>query len=61
MAFVKLLLERDDVAANSKDIWDNTPLMRTAKRGNEAVVKLLLERDDVAANCRDLEGRTPLD
>jgi len=38
---VKLLLERDDVAADSKDNDGRTPLSSAAAEGHEAVVKLL--------------------
>jgi ankyrin repeat protein len=38
---VKLLVERDDVAADSKDNDGQTPLSRAAWGGHEAVVKLL--------------------
>ena len=40
-AVVKLLVERDDVAANSKDKDGRTPLWWAAAGGHEAVVKLL--------------------
>ncbi len=59
-AMVKLLLSRDDVAADSRDEGDRTPLFCAAKGGHEAIVKLLLSRDDVAADSRDNRGRTPL-
>jgi Ankyrin repeats (3 copies) len=56
-AVVKLLVERDDVAADSRDnYFVRTPLSWAAKRGHEAVVKLLVERDDVAADSRDDSG-----
>jgi ankyrin repeat protein len=38
---VKLLVERDDVAADSKDEDGGMPLSRAAGRGHEAFVKLL--------------------
>jgi ankyrin repeat protein len=38
---VKLLLEQDDVAANSTDSSGQTPLSWAAGEGHEAVVKLL--------------------
>jgi len=59
-AVVKLLQERDDIAADSKDEYGWTPLWWAARGGYEAVVKLLLERDNVAADPKDEYGRTPL-
>jgi ankyrin repeat protein len=38
---VKLLVERDDVVADSKDNNGWTPLSWAAEQGHEAVVKLL--------------------
>jgi ankyrin repeat protein len=40
-AVVKLLVERDDVEADSKDQYGLTPLLWAAESGHEAVVKLL--------------------
>ena len=40
-AVVKLLVERGDVEANSKDDSGQTPLSYAAEDGHEAVVKLL--------------------
>jgi ankyrin repeat protein len=40
---VKLLLERDDVALDSKDDYGQTPLSWAAIRGHEAVVELLIK------------------
>ena len=59
-AVVKLLVERDDVEADSKDDGGWTPLSLAAWNGHEAVVKLLVERDDVEADSKDNDGRTPL-
>lgn len=56
----RLLVERDDVEADSKDNDGRTPLSRAAWGGREAVVKLLLERDDVEADSKDEYGWTPL-
>jgi ankyrin repeat protein len=38
---VELLVERDDVEADSKDEYGRTPLSWAAVGGHEAVVKLL--------------------
>jgi ankyrin repeat protein len=58
---VKLLLDRDDVEADSKDIiFGLTPLSRAAASGHEAVVRLLLERAGVETDSKDEDGRTPL-
>jgi ankyrin repeat protein len=59
-AIVKLLWNRDDVAADSKDINGRTPLSWAAGNGHEIVVKLLLSRDDVIADSPHKNGRTPL-
>ncbi|KFZ00714.1 hypothetical protein V500_00962, partial [Pseudogymnoascus sp. VKM F-4518 (FW-2643)] len=52
-AVVKLLVERDDVVADSKDKDGRTALSWAAESGHEAVVKLLVERDDVVADSKD--------
>ena len=63
---VRLLLSRDDVAADSRDNEGRTPLSWAAEfswaaeAGKEAVVRLLLSRDDVVSDSRDIDGRTPL-
>ena len=54
---VRLLVERDNVEADSKDRDDQTPLSLAAERGHEAVVRLLV---DVDPDSRDDESRTPL-
>lgn len=56
----RLLLARDDVAADSKDHEGRTPLSWAAMREHEAVVQLLVEREDVAADSKDYCRRTPL-
>lgn len=45
---MKLLLNRDDVATDSRDKYGWTPLSWAAEEGHETIVKLLLSRDDVA-------------
>ena len=50
-ATVWLLLVRDDVEVNSKDIIGWTPLSSAAKYGHEAMVNLLLARDDIEVAC----------
>ena len=61
-AVVKLLVEREDVKADSTDTtYGQTPLSRAAENGHEAVVKLLVEREDVKADSTDTTyGQTPL-
>lgn len=53
----QLLLERDDVEVNSKDIHGRTPLFWAAKLEREVVVQLLLQRDD---DSKDSYGQAPL-
>ena len=57
---MRLLLERDNVAADLKVGEGWKPLMWAVNRGHEAVVKLLLKRDDVDADSKDSMGRIPL-
>jgi ankyrin repeat protein len=57
---VKLLVEREEVEADSKDEDGRAPLSYTAVRGHEAVVKLLVERDEVEADSKDEDDWTPL-
>ena len=59
-AVVRLLVEREDVDADSKDEWGRTPLSWAAGDGHGDVVLLLVERDDVDADSKDKGGRTPL-
>jgi ankyrin repeat protein len=60
-AVVKVLVEWEDVEADSKDvIYSQTPLSWAAAQGHEAVVKVLVEREDVEVDSKDSEGRTPL-
>jgi hypothetical protein len=56
-AVVKLLVERDDVEADSKNRCGQTPLSRAAENGHEAVVRLLVERNDVEADLKDFGGQ----
>ena len=57
---MQLLVERDDVVADSKDIYGRTPLSRAALAVRMAVVRLLVMRDDVAVDSEDNWGQTPL-
>ena len=57
---MKLLVKRDDIEADSKNMDGRTPLSWAAQNRHEAVVKLLVERDDVEANSKDKYGQTPL-
>ena len=55
---MKLLVDRNDVEADSKDKYGRTPLLWAADSGHEAVVKLLIDRDDVKADSEsNLVGR----
>jgi ankyrin repeat protein len=49
---VKLLAERDDPDADSKDDHGRAPLSWAAISGLEAVVRLMAERDDVDADSK---------
>ncbi|KAF8417386.1 hypothetical protein EV426DRAFT_376156 [Tirmania nivea] len=58
---VRLLVEREDVDADSKNKSGRTPLSYAAENGHkDAVVRLLVEREDVDADSKDSEGLTPL-
>ena len=59
-AVVKLLLAREDVDADSKDMGGQTPQSWAAEKGPESVVKLLLAREDVDADSINKQGRMPL-
>lgn len=59
---MRLLIERDDVEADSRDKQDRhnlfyiggrTPLSYAAEKGHEAVIRLLIKRDDVEINSKD--------
>jgi ankyrin repeat protein len=50
---VKLLVERDDVEADSKDQYGRTPLSWAAAIGHEAVAKLLLAKNIVDHKYQD--------
>ena len=41
-AVVRLLVERDDVEADSRESYGRTPLSRAVEEGHEAVVRLLV-------------------
>lgn len=57
---VTLLLARNDVDPNRRDINRRTPFSYAAERGHETVVKILLAQDDVDIEAKDYKGRTPL-
>jgi len=45
---VKMLLQREGVNLNQKDVrWGSTPLSWAATKGHEGVVEVLLEREGV--------------
>lgn len=56
----RLLLERGDVNANSKDKDGQAPLSWAAAGGHEAVVKLLLEYKCINGDSKDKYSQTPL-
>ena len=53
---VKMLLEREDVTADSKDSKGRTPLSYAGETWCKAIVKMLLEREDVTADSKDSKG-----
>lgn len=57
---VELLLSRDDVDVNAKDLGDQTPLIYATMFGRRGVTELLLSRDGVDVNAKTLFGQTPL-
>lgn len=56
---VKLLLARDDILPDIRDIGGRTPLSYAVFESAE-IVEMLLAREDVEADSADEEGRTPL-
>jgi ankyrin repeat protein len=58
---LKLLLERDDIALNSRDEKGMTAVSLAARRGHDRIVQQLLDTGKVDINSKDgLERRTPL-
>ncbi len=57
---VKLLLKREDVAADLRNYYGKTLIFLAVTVGDEEMVKLLMERKYVATNEKDLFGQTPL-
>ena len=57
---VRLLLERENVDADSKDNDGRSPLSWAAESEDEPIVRLLLERMDVEADSKDNNGDSPL-
>ncbi|KAJ5982561.1 hypothetical protein N7451_012661 [Penicillium sp. IBT 35674x] len=54
------LLQQDDILADSRNIYGETPLALAAERGHCDVVKLLVKPSDVEIDSSDREGCTPL-
>ena len=52
LGVVKLLVDREDVDADSRDTFGQSPLSVAATAGQDAVVRLLVERDDVEVTER---------
>ncbi len=59
-AVLRVLLERKDKQADSRDKHGRTPLSYAAEMGNITTVLLLIERKDVQADSPDQRRRTPL-
>ena len=57
---VKLLLERNEVEVNLKDIFGKTALSLAAEGGHTEVVKLLLEQNEIEVNLKDNYAQTAL-
>jgi ankyrin repeat protein len=57
---VKLVLAKEGVDPDSKDNYDQTPLLHAAAKGYGTVVKLLLEIDGVNPDSKNINDRTPL-
>ncbi len=57
---VSLLLAKDNVDPNFKDLSGQTPLSFAAIYEQEAIVSLLLAKDNVDPNFKDNDGRTSL-
>jgi ankyrin repeat protein len=52
---MKLLLEKDGINSNSKDILSNrTPLSLAAENKNETVIKLLLAKNNINPNFKNI-------
>lgn len=56
----KVLLSLDNIDANPKTVYNESPLHYAALQGHEAIVRLLLKRNDIKVNLRDFRCRTPL-
>ena len=46
-SIVQMLIEKDDVDINTKDIFGMTPLSAAAEMGHDAVARQLIQRGDV--------------
>lgn len=61
---MRLLLELNEITADSKDYMGDTLLSvaarNEARTGCEAVMRILLKRNDVAADSKNRSGQTPL-
>ncbi|KAJ5515824.1 hypothetical protein N7527_007384 [Penicillium freii] len=57
---VELLLAHCDTQADSRNLFNATPLAVAAESGHVEIVDLLVRREDVDADSRDNGGRSPL-
>ena len=60
VATVEVLLAKDGVDPDSKDLYGRTPLLCAANYGHAAVVEVLLAKDGVDPNSKDVDGWTPV-
>jgi ankyrin repeat protein len=54
---VQLLLAKDGIDVDSKDIFGRTAMSWAARNGHKKVVELFLMRDDVDMNSQDSDLR----
>lgn len=57
---VAVLLEHNDIQADSQNSFETSPLVLAAKAGNFGIASMLHQRRDVDSSSRDAGGCTPL-